>query len=187
MGATPCRSRTVRGRIVPFASMSTKRVIRPERTEKRYAVPMSDAFLDRLAGPEKQRVLKRLRSPEAYERLREKVKGPEDLEKELDRAERMAELHFALESNVALRERAKEIVAGAAREGGVESVAERADTLTDEVRSAIAEGRFRIVVAPDPETNEDTVAILPEGNVSESVPVTGSLAESCVSQLTGNA
>lgn len=148
---------------------------------------MSDSFLDHLAGPEKQRIIKRLRSPEAYERLREKVKGPEDLEQALDRAEKMAELHFALESSEAARERVKGIVERSIAESGVDAVAEKPDALSEETRAAIAEGKFSLAVSPDPETHEDTLTLLPEGNVGEKVPVTMSLTESCVSQLSGDA
>lgn len=148
---------------------------------------MSDSFLDRLAGPEKQRIIKRLRSPEAYERLRDNVKGPEDLERALDRAEKLAELHFALESDPAAGERMKETVARAMREGGVEAIAENAADLSEEARVALAEGRFRLAVSPDPETHDDQLVALPEGNVAERVPVSASMTESCVSQLSGNA
>jgi hypothetical protein len=148
---------------------------------------MSDSFLDRLGSPERQRIIKRLRSPEAYERLREKVKGPEDLEQALDRAEKMAELHFALESNEAAREKIKAAVERSFEEGGIDAVAEKPGDISEEARAAIAEGKFSLAVSPDPETHEDILTLLPEGNVGEKVPVTMSLAESCVSQLSGNA
>lgn len=148
---------------------------------------MSDSFLDRLAGPEKQRIIKRLRSPEAYERLREKVKGPEDLEHALDRAEKMAEVHFALESNDAEREGMRLIVERALEDGGIESVVEKAADLPEASRTAIEAGKFSLAVVPDRETHDDILAVLPEGNVAEAVPVTMSLFESCVSQLSGNA
>ncbi len=46
---------------------------------------MSD-YMDRLPTKEKERIRKKMRSPEAYERLREKVKGPEDLENEMEKS-----------------------------------------------------------------------------------------------------
>lgn len=148
---------------------------------------MSDSFLDRLAGPEKQRIIKRLRSPEAYERLRNSVKGPEDLERALDRAEKMAELHFALESDPESGERMKDAVVRAVENGGVEAIAENAADLSEATRAALQEGRFRLAVSPDPETHDDQLVALPEGNVGERVPVSASMTESCVSQLSGNA
>jgi len=148
---------------------------------------MSDSFLDRLAGPEKQRIIKRLRSPEAYERLRSSVKGPEDLERALDRAEKMAELHFALESDPSANERMKDVVARAASEGGADAITEHAADLSDATRTALQEGRFRLAVMPDPETHDDQLVALPEGNVAERVPVNASMTESCVYQLSGNA
>ena len=68
---------------------------------------MSDSFLDRLPSNEREKIRKRMRSPEAYERLREKVKGPEDLEKEMDRSEKLAEAHLAMESDPRLKESLK--------------------------------------------------------------------------------
>ena len=148
---------------------------------------MSDPFLDRLAGPEKERVIKRLRSPEAYERLREKVKGPEDLERALDRAEKMAELHFALESNRERHDRLKSFVERAIAEKGIDAVVERPSELSDAARDAIADGKFVLAVAPDPVTHDDALAVLPEGNVAERVPVNASLSDACVSQLSTDA
>lgn len=154
---------------------------------KRYDAGVLDSFLDHLAGPEKQRIIKRLRSPEAYERLRDNVKGPEDLERALDRAEKMAELHFALESHERNHEKMKSIVEKAVSERGIENVIEHTGDLSDAVAAAIKDGRFRLEVSPHAETHEDTLMIVPEGNVQERVPVTMSLADVCVSQLTKNA
>jgi hypothetical protein len=148
---------------------------------------MSDSFLDRLGSPERQRIIKRLRSPEAYERLRANVKGPEDLERALDRAEKMAELHFALESSEAAREKMKDIVERSIAENGVDAAAEKPLELSEKARAAIAEGKFSLAVLPDPETHDDILTLLPEGNVGEKVPVTMLLTESCVSQLSGDA
>lgn len=128
---------------------------------------MSDSFLDHLGGVEKQRIIKRLRSPEAYERLRDKVKGPEDLEKELDHAEHMAELHFALESNREQHDALKSIVERAAQGEGVESVVEEGIDVSDEARAAIVDGRFRLEVSPREDTKGDALMIVPEGTVQE--------------------
>ncbi len=148
---------------------------------------MSQSFLDHLGGPEKQRIIKRLRSPEAYERLREKVKGPEDLEQELARAEHMAELHFALESNREQHDRMKSLVERAAQGEGVEAVAEEGIDMSDEARAAIVDGRFRLEVSAREESNDDALMIVPEGNVHEKIPVNATLTNACVSQLTRDA
>lgn len=176
-----------RGRISPEHGASSKRIMFPGEAGRRYHARMSDSFLDRLGSVEKQRVIKRLRSPEAYERLREKVKGPEDLERALDRAEKMAELHFALEANEPQQEKMKQAVSRAFEAGGIDAVAEKPGELSEEARAAIAEGKFSLAVSTDANTHDDILAILPEGNVGESVPVSMSLTESCVSQLSGNA
>ncbi len=143
---------------------------------------MSDSFLDRLAGPEKQRIIKRLRSPEAYERLREKVKGPEDLEQELDRAEKLAELHFALESDRDTHEKMKSFVERSLKEEGIDALVEKPDELSEDARDALKEGRFSLAVSSD-----ETLTLLPDGNIHETIPVKTFLLESCVAQLSGKA
>lgn len=145
------------------------------------------SYVDSLPGHERQRILKRLRSPEAYERLRENVKGPEDLEKALDHSERMAELHFALESDPTAHERLKTMLERALQDGGIESVLEQGTALSDAARAAVSEGHFTLTVAGTPKTHEDALMVIPEGNVAEKAPVKVSLMEACVSQLFGNA
>lgn len=148
---------------------------------------MSDSFLDHLGGPEKERIVKRLRSPEAYEKLRETVKGPEDLERALDHAEKMAELHFALVSNREQHDALKSVVERTAQREGAEGVAEEGIDLSDEARAAIVDGRFRLEVSAHEETNDDALMIVPEGNVQEKVPVNVSLTNVCLSQLSQDA
>ena len=66
---------------------------------------MSDSWLDRIPSNERQRIREKLHLSEAeYARLREKVKGPEDLEREMDRNELLAELKFQMESEPKLAE-----------------------------------------------------------------------------------
>ena len=54
------------------------------------------SWLDRIPSREREKIRKRLRSPEEYERLREKVKGPEDLEREMERNAEFAEARLTL-------------------------------------------------------------------------------------------
>ena len=135
---------------------------------------MSD-FLDRLPSQEREKIRKRLRSPEAYEALREKVKGPEDLEKELDKSERMAELHFQLESEPRMREQLKLQVEQDLREQGIEAMLE--GELSAEARTAIERGNFAIAVLPHPDTHQDVLTIVSEGTVQEKIPLTTKISD----------
>ncbi len=128
-----------------------------------------------------------MRSPEAYERLRENVKGPEDLEKALDRSEKMAELHFALASDSTAHERLKALIDRAVQEDGIESVLEQGAAFSEAGSAAVREGHFTLAVSVVPQTHEDALMVVPEGNVAEKVPVRMSLMETCVSQLMTNA
>ena len=136
---------------------------------------MSD-FLDRLPSQEREKIRKRLRSPEAYEALREKVKGPEDLEKELEKSERMAELHFQLESEPAMREQLKSAIENDLREQGIEALIET--DMSEEAKAALEEGRFTVAVLPHPESHEDVLTVLTEGTVQEKLPLTQKASES---------
>lgn len=132
---------------------------------------MSDSFLDRIPGPEREKIRRKMRSPEAYERLREKVKGPEDLEKELDDAEKMAELSFALETDPKIREKVKASIEKDLNEKGIDALLDLRDKLPHGVTQALLEGKFSIAVSAHPSTHEDAVTLVPEGSVQEKIPL----------------
>jgi hypothetical protein len=138
---------------------------------------MSDSFLDHLANPEREKIRKRMRSPEAYEKLRERVKGPEDLEREMERSDRMAEAHLALESDPKAQEKAKE---------EVQSMKEDAfeEQPSDEVQKKIAEGKFTLAVSSHPVTHEDVMTVVTEGNVQEKIPLKSSISDKISQSLT---
>lgn len=140
------------------------------------------SFLDRLPTGQQEHIRKRMRSPEAYEALREKVKGPEDLEKELERSEQLAEAHLALESEPAVKDALKQSIENDLSEQGIEQVLE-ADALSDQARSALEAGTFDVGIETHPQTNEDTVVLLPEGTVNEKLPVKQTFADRYVAQL----
>lgn len=144
---------------------------------------MSD-FLDRLPSQEKEKIRKRLRSPEAYERLREKVKGPEDLEREMDRSEKLAELHLAIESDPAARETLRASVEKDLREQGVDAVVEGA-ALSPDARQALERGAFGVSVEAHPDTQEDALVVIPEGNVREKIAVRTVFSERYSGQMLG--
>ena len=131
---------------------------------------MSDSYLDHLPSGVREKIRKRMRSPEAYEALREKVKGPEDLEREMERNEKMAELRFALESEPHLKTALKDQVEKDMKEQGIESLLDAPDASTEALK-ALAEGKFQVAVSSHPQTHEDTVVVMPEGKIAEKLPL----------------
>ena len=142
---------------------------------------MSDSFLDHLASHEREKVRKRLRSPEEYERLREKVKGPEDLERELKKSERMAEAKFRLETEPEEHEKLHARIEKDLKRG-VESVLEHAD-IPEHLRKALEQGDFLISIESHPQTHEDALVLVPEGNVQDVLPVKPVQSERYVQSL----
>ncbi|MDD4627779.1 MAG: hypothetical protein PHE68_00090 [Candidatus Peribacteraceae bacterium] len=143
---------------------------------------MSDSWLDHIPSHERQRILKRLRSPEEYEKLREKVKGPEDLEREMERNERMAELKFAMETEPKLKSALKEQVVEDIQEHGLEEVVETS-ALPKEARSALEARKFTLTIDANKVTHEDQIMVVPEGNVQEAVPVKPTFSDRYVGQF----
>jgi hypothetical protein len=143
---------------------------------------MSDSsFMDHLPSHEREKIRKRLRSPEEYERLREKVKGPEDLEKELARSEKLAELNFAMESDPKTHEAVKRQVEKDIAEMGVEKVLEAHPSV--EARHSFEQGKFIVQVASHPSTHEDALVVVPEGHVHEKLPIKPHMSDQYVSQF----
>ncbi len=144
---------------------------------------MSDSFLDHLPSSEREKIRKRMRSPEAYERLREKVKGPEDLAQEMERSEKLAELHFTLESEPAVNDSLKNAIEQDVREQGIENLFE-ATHLSPEIKNAIEHGKFSVSVESHPDTQEDALVVMPEGHVQEKIPVKQTFSDQYVGQFT---
>lgn len=147
-----------------------------------YTSAMSDSWMDSIPSHERMKLRKRLRSPEAYAALREKVKGPADLEKELRRSEALAELHFALESEPAMQDALKKQVEKDLREKGIENVVEQ-QKLSPELRQSLEQGKFQMTVSPHPKTHHDTVTILAEGTVAVKLPLKQSFNDQYVGQF----
>lgn len=142
---------------------------------------MSDSWLDRVPSAEREKIRKRMRSPEAYEALREKVKGPEDLEREMERNTEVAELKFALETEPALREALQEKIAEDLQEEGIEGCV---DVSPDKAQiNALKRGFFTVDIAPHPQTQVDQLVIVPDGKVQESLPLKPALSDRYVSQF----
>jgi hypothetical protein len=137
---------------------------------------MTDSFLDHLPSREREKIRKRLRSPEEYERLREKVKGPEDLEREMKKSEQMAEVKFRIETEPEATERLHDRIRKDLEKGGVEAVLENPD-LPEGVSLALEQGNFGVSVEAHPQTHEDTLVVLPEGNIQDKLPVKPAMSE----------
>jgi len=143
---------------------------------------MSDSFLDNLPSQEREKIRKRLRSPEAYERLRDKVKGPEDLEREMDKSEKLADLHLTMESEPGVRESVKNAIAEDIKANGLEQVLDSSE-LSPDMQKALEQGRFTVAVESHPDTNEDALVVMAEGNVQEKIPVKQNFSEQYAGQF----
>ena len=145
---------------------------------------VSDSFLDHLPSNERRK-LRKMMSPEAYEKLREKVKGPEDLEHELKKAEHLAEVHFGLESDPKMQEKLKSSVSSDIAEKGITQVMDLAWS-SEKAKKQIEQGKFRLTVSSHPATHEDQLVAVPEGIVQEKIPVKVSYSDKYVMQLIGS-
>lgn len=149
-----------------------------------YTALMSDSYLDHIPSHEREKIRKRMRSPEAYEKLRESVKGPEDLEREMEKNADFAEVKLMLETEPGAQEKAKNAVQEYAREQGVDAVLESVPTGAKE---ALKNGAFDVTV--DHTAHEPRIAITvknapakagteaPMGNVSEKLPLKPALQQ----------
>lgn len=143
---------------------------------------MEGSWLDGLPSHERMKLRRRLRSPEVYEKLRERVKGPQDLERELRRSELLAELHFALETEPEIRDALKKQIEKDLQEQGIEAVID-ARMLSPDVRRILEQGKFTLTVSAHPSTHHDVLTILPEGNVQTKLPLTARFNEQYVQQF----
>ncbi len=132
--------------------------------------------MDHLPSGEREKIRKRMRSPEAYEALREKVKGPEDLQDEMDKNERLAELSFALESEPKMQEKLKSQIENDIREQGIENMSD--SEVSPDAKKAMEQGKFTVNIEPHPKTHIDTLTVnVSEGNVQEKIPLKQSLSD----------
>ena len=143
---------------------------------------MSDHYLDLLPSREREKIRRRLRmSPEAYAALREKVKGPEDLEREMEKNAEFAEVRLRLETEPKTREN----VASMVREAGTDAVDAKAP---EAIKEAIKNGKFDVLVshsehAPNLSVKPKGQAEAPSGNVQEVYPLKAALQQKIVSSF----
>ena len=151
---------------------------------------MSDSYLDHIPSHEREKIQKRMRSPEAYEKLRESVKGPEDLEREMEKNADFAEVKLMLETEPGAQEKARSTVQEYARKQGADAVLE---SLPNGVKNALKNGNFDLTV--DHSAHEPRLAIrvknapqksgteAPMGNVSEKLPLKPALQKQILSSF----
>jgi hypothetical protein len=147
---------------------------------------MSDSWLDHLPTNERTKLRKRMRSAAEYEKLRENVKGPEDLEKEMNRNEGLAELRFAMETQLEVKNALKKQMEKDMREQGIESVIE-SERLSPEQRKSLETGKFAVAVSMHPSTHQDHLVVISEGNVQEHIPLKASFNDRYVAQFAQSA
>lgn len=146
---------------------------------------MSDSWLDMLPASERQKVHETYKmSAAAYEQWREKVRerGPEYIEKEQEWNEMMAQLKFALDSEPLLKEALKSQIEKDLSQQGIEAVLNDPDVSQD-ILMSLEQGQFDITVDAPTETEHEALVLVPEGRVSEKLPITFQLTEVYVSQL----
>jgi len=142
---------------------------------------MNDPFLDHVPSHEREKIRKRMRTPEAYEKTRDKVKGPEELARDMEKNERMAEFRYSLETKPEVRESLRQQIEKDVKEHGVEALLELRRS-SPETKKAIESGKFRIVVSSHPTHNQDILAVVPEGKVQERIPLKPAASERYLSQ-----
>ena len=155
---------------------------------------MSDSsWIDHIPSQEREKIRKRMRSPEAYEKLREKVKGPEDLEREMEKNAEFAETKLAMETDPKAQEKSKDTVKTFVLEKGIDAAFESS---SETLKEALKNGKFEVSV--DVRSKEPKLAVklkngpqktatdAPSGNVSEVFPLKASLQQQIIASFTLN-
>lgn len=141
------------------------------------------SWLDMLPANERQRIREKYKlSASAYEALREKVKGPKQLEQEMRRNEALAQLKFGLETEPVMKEALRSQIEKDISEHGIETVLDCAQVAPD-IRAAIERGAFEVTVDEPSKDAPDHLVVVPEGNVTDRLPVHATFAESYVTGL----
>ena len=138
---------------------------------------MSDSWLDKLPGSAKQKKRAKYKmSAHAYEKLRQKVVGPEKARQEMEWNEAMAQLQFGLETEPQMKEAFKEQIEKDIAEQGIEAVLELSEIPAD-LKAQIESGGFDVSII------NDQIVLNPEGNIGEKIPMRKAVTESYLSQL----
>lgn len=141
------------------------------------------SWLDILPASDRERLREKYKlSAAAYEKLRQKVKGPEDLREEMMRNEILAQLKFGLETEPSMVRALKSQIEKDIQEQGIEAVLKRTD-LPEGIRSSVEAGKFDVTVASPSEDAPDQIVLVAEGNVQEKLAVKTSLADAYIAQI----
>jgi len=144
---------------------------------------MNDSWLDKLPGSAKQKKRAKYKmSAHAYEKLRQKVVGPEQAKEEMKRNEAMAQLKFGLETEPEFKEALQKQIEKDIAEQGIEAVLAVSEIPSD-LKDQLQTGNFEIDITSPSEDAPDQLVLTPEGNIGEKIPVSKSLTESYLSQL----
>ncbi|PIR49251.1 hypothetical protein COU80_00690 [Candidatus Peregrinibacteria bacterium CG10_big_fil_rev_8_21_14_0_10_55_24] len=128
-------------------------------------------WLDSIPSHERRKAIERLTRIDP--KLREKlVVGPERAGEIMRRNEELANLNLALQTEPVVREALKKQIEKDMDAHGVTSVLEQP-----------LEGNFDIAVAEHPQTHNDQLVLIPEGNVGEAVPLKPAYSDRYVSQF----
>ena len=139
------------------------------------------SWLDLLPSHERQKLREiRKRSPQEYAKLRERVKHVEQIAEEMEKNTQLAELKFAIETQPKLKEALKRQFERDCSTQGIEALL---GTVSPEVRLAVESGKFGVRIETNPETKQDQLAVVPNGNVAEVLPIQSSLSEKYVAQF----
>ena len=144
---------------------------------------MSDAWLDKLPGTAKQKErMKYKMSARAYEKLRQKVVGPEKAKEAMKWNEAMAQLKFGLETEPEFKEALKQQIEKDMAEQGIEAVLDMSEVPAN-LKQQLESGDFDVSIVSPSEDVPDQLVLTPEGNIGEAIPVSKTLMESYISQL----
>ena len=140
-------------------------------------------WVDMMPSHEKKRLRKRMRSPEAYEKLRQRVQGPEKLSEQMERNGDLAELALALELEPKLQEELKKEIEKDLKGMSLDQIFANPESISGEAQDSLYSGDFDVSIDTNPDTQEDQLVLTPEGNVNEKLPVKFSLSEKYAGQL----
>ena len=132
-------------------------------------------WLDMLPNNEKKRLRKRMRSPEAYQESREKVKSLEEITDEVDQNELMADLQFALETEPRVQEALKQEIEKDLTDVGIENMVEGAPSSS--MIDALSSGSYQLSVRSNESTGSEEMVVTAEGHVSETLPMKKSYSD----------
>ena len=131
------------------------------------------SWLDILPSHERQKLREKLRSPKEYAKSRESIPNLQEIDEQVERAKALAELKLALELEPRLEEELRKNIERDLQEQGSEALLQSAP----ENISFLQEENFHIDIVEDPNTKQDTIALLPEGNPGEKVPLKPAISD----------